>query len=123
CSAVFTIGATTGCSTETESGCSGNSNCPRGEFCRASTGECVALADNSFAGTFDCVPDVIGSAPTEAFASDVVGKLRGQDISFNAVGVCVLEPDSITLGVYAGDDTTLAWNTADPQPTNPIEPF
>lgn len=123
CSAWFCVGSLVSCSTETEAGCTGNSNCPRGEFCRASTGECAALADNSFAGSFDCVPDVVGSAPTEAFQSDVVGKLHGRDISFNAVGVCVLEPDSITFGVYAGDDTTLAWNTTDPQPVNQIEPF
>ncbi|MCA9639777.1 MAG: hypothetical protein H6718_10705 [Polyangiaceae bacterium] len=104
-----------------EISCSGNGGCARGEFCSTS-GECQPLADNSFAGTFRCVPGT-ASDPPISLESDVVGKLFGEDVTLNATAVCHYDDSALIVSAVGADQTQVSMYTTAPQVSNVLDGF
>lgn len=111
-----------GCGTDDpEISCDGNGGCARGEYCSTS-GECLPLADNSFAGTFRCVPGTAADPPV-SLESDVVGKLFGEDVTLNAFGVCHYDGNDLIVSAVGTDLTEVAMYTVAPQASNVLYGF
>lgn len=111
-----------GCSSEDpDLACNGNGGCARGEYCSTS-GECVPLVDNSFAGTFRCVPGTAADPPV-SLESDVVGRLFGTDVTLNGFGVCHYDGADLIVSAVGTDQTQVSMYTTSPQASNVLDGF